>query len=219
VVSIFTVIAADPDMLAALPTQVAALMSCIFADVPAWPAGLGPDLRNLLHGMVFRANFSPAQRALRWANAAIQGRWQLPFAAAIRSVSIHYSYHSFSLAMVMRYSQSFSADWTLNAMAYVRHLCVLRLFGSCTLQAANWPVTFLSAWDEFMTPLLQRWVEEDVGAFDLGGPRALRFGRNAASWYHSEAFVLDAHARLMRSPALSRPAGRPDAPPSDSPKA
>ena len=219
VVSIFTVIAADPDILAALPTQVSALMSCIFADVPAWPAGLGPDLRNLLHGMVFRANFSPAERALRWANAAIQGRWQLPFAAAIRSVSIHYSYHSFSLAMVMRYSQSFSTDWTLNAMAYVRHLCVLRLFGSCTLQAANWPVTFLSAWDEFMTPLLQRWVEEDVGAFDLGGHRALRFWRNAASWYHSEAFVLDAHARLMRSPALSRPAGRPDAPPSDPPKA
>ena len=68
-----------------------------------------------------------------------------------------------------------------------------------------------------MTPLLQRWIEEDVGAYDLGGHRALRFWRNAASWYHSDGFVLDSHARLMRSPALKRPQERPDAPPPDTP--
>ena len=109
VAAIFTVLDANPTMLRALPTQVAALMICIFANDQTWPAGLGPDLNLHLHGLTFRAGTSPAERALRWASAAIQGRWQLPFAAAIRSVSIHYSYHSFSLAMVLRYSQSFSA--------------------------------------------------------------------------------------------------------------
>ena len=68
-----------------------------------------------------------------------------------------------------------------------------------------------------MTPLLQRWVEEDVGAYDLGGHRALRFWRNASSWYRSGDFVLDSHARLMRAPALKRPQGPSDAIPPDTP--
>jgi hypothetical protein len=220
VAALFAAIASTPSLLTSATPQVAALFACIFCDdQPAWPSACGFDPRPLLKRQFFAAAPDAATRGLLWAHAAIAGRWQLPFAATLRSVSIHYQYRGFSLSMLLRYSQSLSADWSLHAMAFLRFLLFGRLRQRSEAADPSWPVHFLQAWDSFLTPLVDRWAAEDVGSLTYTGDQALRFWRNAASWYPSKAFVLDSHARLLRASAFVRPADAPLAPSQKDPDA